>query len=239
MKKKISVLVVERDPMLLLLESDFVERIGSFRVCGRATSLHELEQFFRFSSKTPELVLLEPFLPYNSLSKAMRLLRSTERRAEVIVVSLCSESSVVAEAFSMGIFDYIVKPFEIERFRRSMLGFERYFSGLSALPDDMSQERFDRLFRRRAMTEEPLFRDPPKNLNRETAMRVLDVLYRTSKPLSAVEVADDSKLSRSTARRYLIYLAEEGLIGCEEEQGVTGRPRIRYFPLLRSRLSDS
>lgn len=235
MKKKISVLLVERDPMLLFLESNFIERIESLRVCGKVDSLYALEQHLHSSSDFPDLIVLEPFLPYNSMREVMTLLRSEKRRAEVIVVSLCSESAVIAEACAQGIFDYIVKPFAIERLRQSLINFERHFLNLAALSETMSQTQIDRVFRQRTIADQSLFRDPPKNLSEETALHILTTLHRSKSPLSAEEVGRNAGLAKSTSRRYLVYLVDQELAGYREEQGATGRPLTRYFPLLFKR----
>lgn len=234
MKPSISVLVAERDPMLMSIEREFIERTEGFTVCGTVTSLNSLEQFLRFSPYSPDLVILEPFLPFNSIRKAMGMIQSRERHSEIIVVSLCSETSVVVEACLYGIFDYIVKPFSFERLRQSLMNFTDHLSLRHALPQNMSQEDIDRFFRRQSSAMTDLFRDLPKNLVRETAIHILKVIHRMKQTLSVAEIARHTGLSKTTVWRYLHFLYETGFVGRREDYGTTGRPVIRYFPLVRN-----
>ena len=240
MKKKISVLVVEHDPMLLYLESTFINSMRNFRVCGRASSLHELEQYLRYTPEFPDLVVMEPFLPFNSMVKAMDLLRpragSPAFRSEIIVVSRCPDRSVVEESCSFGLFDDIIKPFVVERFRQSLCLFETYFSRIVSLPEEIDQEQLDRVFRRCAPSSEKYFRDLPKNMNRETALCIVRALHEGGQPLSAEEVAQKCGLSKTTTWRYLSYMVEAGVIAKRDDQGSTGRPLVRYFPVVKKDL---
>ena len=237
MKKKISVLIIEHDPMLMHLESAFIDSMGNFRVCGRASTLHGLEQYLRYAPEFPDLVVMEPFLPFNSMVKAMDLLRPRSQYPvflnEIIVVSRCPDRSVIEEACAFGLFDYIIKPFPVERFRRSLCLFETYFSRLASLPEVVDQEQLDRIFRRSAPSREKYFHDLPKNMNRETVLCSVRALYEGEAALSAEEVAVKCGLSKSTTWRYLSYLAETGVVARRDDQGSTGRPLVRYFPVVK------
>lgn len=233
MVRNVSVLVVERDPMLLFLESEFIEKIDGFEVCGKATSLKELEHCLRCGPQSPDLVIMEPFLPHNATKKILGLLRSLERWPEMIVVSLCSETSEILQTCLLGVFDYIIKPFSLDRLQQSLINFRNYFTHRSSLPKIMSQEDIDRFFQHHTSTAEAPFHTLPKNLHSETLNCFLEFLHRTQTAVSAEEIAEKTGLSRSTAWRYLHFLLETGHVQCTQEWGKTGRPTTRFYLRIR------
>ena len=54
------------------------------------------------------------------------------------------------------------------------------------------------------------------------------ILKQAPQPISATETAEQLGISRVSARRYLEYLAEEGLVQVNLKYGGVGRPERRY-----------
>ena len=67
----------------------------------------------------------------------------------------------------------------------------------------------------------------PKGMGRETLDAVVSAV-RGSDGLSAGETAERIGASRITARRYLEYLADAGLVDRSPRYGGAGRPELEY-----------
>jgi len=68
----------------------------------------------------------------------------------------------------------------------------------------------------------------PKNLQRPALDIVVSCLHEQSDTLSAIDLADQTGLSRATARRYLEYLEAHGRAVMQLRYGAAGRPEHRY-----------
>jgi len=70
----------------------------------------------------------------------------------------------------------------------------------------------------------------PKGIDALTLKKVRQVFDAPEvKDLNAEEVGKDVGISRSTARRYLEFLATEGFLKADLIYGVVGRPERRYL----------
>lgn len=70
--------------------------------------------------------------------------------------------------------------------------------------------------------------DLPKNLDRYTLMLIWRFISKQSGAVSATEVAVGVGVSRSTARRYLEFCLEQGLVKRTMSYLTVGRPRHRF-----------
>jgi response regulator of citrate/malate metabolism len=76
----------------------------------------------------------------------------------------------------------------------------------------------------RAPTELPL----PKGLSAHSLESVKDLLASLGRAVSASEATEALGMSRVTARRYLEYLADAGLVTRNPRYGTPGRPENEY-----------
>jgi response regulator of citrate/malate metabolism len=68
----------------------------------------------------------------------------------------------------------------------------------------------------------------PKGMGRETLDAVVAVVRAAHEGLSAAQTAELIGASRITARRYLEYLADTGLVDRAPRYGGAGRPELEY-----------
>lgn len=71
--------------------------------------------------------------------------------------------------------------------------------------------------------------DLPKNVNEYTFLLIWDYVKRQTKAVSAEQVALGVGVSRSTARRYLEYCFEQGMLKRTMSYLNVGRPRHRFI----------
>lgn len=70
--------------------------------------------------------------------------------------------------------------------------------------------------------------DLPKNLDKYTLMLIWRFVSKQSNAVSAAEVAVGAGVSRSTARRYLEFCFEQGLVNRTMNYLSVGRPKHRF-----------
>lgn len=235
MKKPLDVLLVEHDPISLLLESKFVSKADGFRLCGKASSLNGLEKTLASPEHHHDIAILNPFLPFDILPEAVHLLRLNERKSEIILVSPCSASSHIFSAFLMGAFDYILKPFTWARFRSSLLACGKYLRSIEPLPSRISQPDIDSLLERRGTfpSSPLLFQPQSKAPDNNKLVQILHVLAAAESPLPLDEVARRTSFSRTTTWRCLHYLSGTGFIDREQLYKGNGRPSLLFSLVYR------
>jgi response regulator of citrate/malate metabolism len=220
----IRTLIVEDDPIAAAAHASYVGRVHGFEVTGSAGS--GAEALRMLSARAVDLVLLDVHLPDTSGLEVLRRMRAAGHTTDVIMVTRARDLAVVQAAISFGATQYLVKPFTFSAVRTKLEGYLGYRSRLGSGPM-VAQEDVDDLFRTlRAPVEAGGL---PKGVSRES----LDAVARTlaaagGTGLTAAEVAGTVGTSRVTARRYLEYLAETGLVERHSRYGATGRPQAEY-----------
>ncbi|WP_433020463.1 response regulator transcription factor [Kribbella sp. CA-294648] len=219
----IQVLVVDDDFMVARLHSSVVASQPGFEVIGAARTGADALAAVR--TLRPDLVLLDIYLPDMSGLEVLRRFResSSDYPVDVIVISAARDLDTLRTALRGGVFQYLVKPFEIESLRARL----RDYAGHQAELHDLTeahQDEVDRVFRTSSGRT-----PPPKGISPETTDLVLRALGEAPQPdLSATECAEVTGLSRSSTRRYLEHLVTIGKAEMRPRYGVAGRPERRY-----------
>ena len=120
------------------------------------------------------------------------------------------DAAVVRRAATQGVSLYLLKPFTFAAFRARLEQYAAYRTRLSGTEGEFAQEDVDGLFGAGSATSAPTA-VTPKGLGAETLRQVEQAVRAASAPCSAGEVAAAVGASRVTARRYLEYLADEGV----------------------------
>ncbi|MCL4517120.1 MAG: response regulator [Firmicutes bacterium] len=230
--EELRVFIVEDDPMVLSINKRFTERIPGFKVVGAAAGQAEAVRLVE--ETRPHLVLLDIYLPEGNGLEALRALRNLGFGVDVIFITAAQDPRTISEALRNGAVDYLIKPFEFERFQEALLNYTRLHAKLdSGRP--LQQSDVDSL-RKGEIKINPSAKGglaevamlTPKGIDETTLGYVFGLLNRQQQPMSADEVADDLGLSRVTARRYLEYLSETGKVSVMHFYGSVGRPQKRY-----------
>ena len=220
----ITVLVVDDDFRVARIHSAFVDRVEGFRTVGVAHN--GAEALAAAQSLTPELILLDLYLPDIFGLDLVNRLRVAGCDSDIIVISAANESLTVERAVKLGVASYLLKPFTLGDLAARL---SEYQSQHRRAPRRTlgDQAEVDRIFGR-TIQAAPL----PKGMSPETAKLILAVLTAQAHELSAQECADAIGVSRVSARRYLEHFVQEGRVRVSLRYGSRGRPERRY------RLSD-
>ncbi|MFB0846900.1 response regulator [Paenibacillus oleatilyticus] len=224
------VLLIEDDPMVQEVNSQFVERVEGYRVVGIASSGDEGLRMVK--ELQPDLVILDIFMPVRDGIETLLELRRNQAPVDVMVISAANDMRTIERMLQNGAVDYIMKPFKFERVKQAL---EHYRQMKATLDSDRTatQSELDRLLFGRThdasspdgQKEEPL--ELPKGLQAVTLKQIMQFLILQTEALSAEEVAEGIGIARVTARRYLDYLEKSGQVRLDLQYGV-GRPVNKY-----------
>jgi response regulator of citrate/malate metabolism len=221
----IEVLIVEDDPVAAEAHRTYVERVAGFAVAG---VVHSGADALRFCERaTVDVVLLDFYLPDTHGLTVCRALRAGGRDVDVIAVTSARDLAVIRSAVSVGVVQYLLKPFTFASLRDKLDRYARFRAQTVGAGEVSGQADVDGML---ATLRTPDHRAVPKGMSGETLQAVTDVLNAASDGLSAAAAADLTGVSRVTARRYLEYLAQNGLAHRKPHYGQVGRPEVRFYP---------
>ncbi|MFV2176999.1 response regulator [Actinomadura sp. LOL_011] len=221
----IRVLVVEDERVAAEAHRVYVERVPGFVVAG---VVHSGADALRFCRRTPvDLVLLDFYLPDTHGLTVCRALRAEGREVDVLAVTSARDLTVIRSAVSAGIVQYLLKPFTFASLRERLERYARFRDQTARAGEVAGQADVDGMLAALLTPGQPTL---PKGMSGETLDRVSAALAGAADGLSAAAVADLTGVSRVTARRYLEYLADNGLAARRPHYGQIGRPEVRFYP---------
>jgi response regulator of citrate/malate metabolism len=214
------VLVVEDDRVVARLHCRFIARVPGFTAVGVATTAAQARDMVQ--TLHPDLLLLDIGLPGDDGVALLRSLRAAGNPIEAIVVTAATAAEVVRATVHLGAVDYLVKPFDQERLRKSLGLFQRRIGSLARA--QLAQEEVDRI-----CSDGPnAFRWLPRDLSTARLDEIRAILTGAERPATADAVAAQAGVARVTARRYLEYLVTIGQATMESVVVGPGRPRKTY-----------
>ncbi|MEU6734259.1 response regulator [Streptomyces physcomitrii] len=219
-RPEIRVLVVEDDPVAADAHVLYVSRVPGFTVTGTAHSAAEARR--ALDREPAELVLLDLHLPDGHGLQLVRALRAAGHQADVIAVTSARDLAVVREGVSLGVVQYVLKPFTFATLRERL---DRYAQFRSAAGEASGQDEVDRTL---AALRAPGPAQLPKGLSAPTLERVTGILRSSAEGVTATEAAARAGISRITARRYLEHLVTAGRARRSPVYGQVGRPELTY-----------
>ena len=216
-----SVLIVDDDPMVAMINEQYVNRHKDFYVaakCGDGKSALDY-----LSNNDVDLIFLDVFMPYMDGFETLRRIREQKINSDVIMVTAANERDALREGIQLGVIDYLVKPFTFERFRLALDKFIAQTDALKAL-NTVNQKSIDSLFIQSGKGNlEPY----PKGIQKNT-LRLIKEKLENNEWMTGEEIAEKTGLTTVTVRRYMTYLTETGIAESEMNYETGGRPSVVY-----------
>lgn len=218
-----NVMIVEDDPMVGHVNARFLKKVPSFNLVKIANNLTEAKETIK--KEKVQLILLDVFLPRENGIDFLKWLRKEEIRVDVILITADKTSETVQEAFRYGAIDYLIKPFNFERFKEALLLYQERQKDLERA-DFVEQEDLDKyIFATKGETHTEL----EKGLNKYTYKLIWEVFKQSENNFyTSDEIAELLGIARVTVRRYLEYMDREGKLELFIEYGKVGRPQHKY-----------
>lgn len=219
----IRVLIVEDDPMVAQLNRNYADSIEGFKVTAIAGNGEIALE--KLSSGGFDLMILDIFMPKLDGLKLMKTIREQQIMLDIILVTAAKEVENIDEVLKLGAIDYLIKPFDFERFKRSLLSYRERYTLLKN-KKIIHQRDIDFIIDR-SPTAGAI--EMQKGLNERTLKRIKGFIkeYKHA-PFSCDEISIKLGISRVTLRRYLEYLSQTGEVQIDMEYGNVGRPSYIY-----------
>lgn len=219
MGKKI--LIVEDDPMVALINKRFLENMGFKDILGPLQTEEEIIKVL--DKENIDLILLDVYLPKKNGIDILKSLRYKKYLTDVIMITAANSVEEVKRAFAYGVTDYLVKPFEFERFEEAVNKYKQK-NNLLNKREALSQQDIDVISK---SLEEKI--ELPKGLNQKTLDRIMEFLKENQgKVWTLREIAYELKISNVTIKKYMDYLEDVKKVNVTLTSGNVGRPEYKY-----------
>ncbi|MGG5259862.1 response regulator [Phycicoccus avicenniae] len=218
----IRVLVVEDEPVAAEAHATYVGRVDGFVVSGVVHTARDALQ--HLGAEPVDLVLLDMGLPDLPGLDVVRAMRAGGHRADVVAVTSVRDLEMVRAAVSLGVVQYVLKPFVFGMLRERLVAYRDYRDDVGGGQVD-TQAQLDTVFSRLRPTGASTV---PKGMTEELLARVSAIVREASDPVSAAEIGAGAGVSRVTARRYAEHLVEAGRARRGNRYAGTGRPEVTY-----------
>ena len=217
------VLIVEDDPMVAMINEQYIKRNKNFQLVGKCKDGTAALEFLEQNSV--DLIVLDVYMPHMDGLETLRTIRNRQIPVDAIMVTAANDRSSVEEALHLGIVDYLVKPFTFDRFQMAL---EKFISQTNAFRDfdTLNQKNIDHIIDNSRKKSEDAF---PKGIQEKTLLLIMEYLKdNAGNWFTGDEIAEQVGLTGVTVRRYMNYLAESGRVTAEMNYETGGRPCMRY-----------
>lgn len=221
------VIIVEDDPMVAAINRQYVELSSSFHVESIFKNGVLALQYLQ--NKSVDLIILDYYTPQMNGDEFIDQLHAAGKTPAIIMVTSANDADTVHKLISRGVTDYLVKPFEYERFQAALDRFDKRQKEMQAAAStsDLGQNEIDKLFSPAEVytPKVPL----TKGLNERTLELIKSYLSdHPDEVFSSEQLSEQVHLSRITVRRYLNYLVETNELVSMIDYQTGGRPSIKY-----------
>lgn len=205
-----------------------LSRTRNFRLKEAVNSGPELEACLERGNV--HLVLLDFYLGGWDGLFSLRQARVRHPRVDWLILSHGTDRDTVRGCICLGVFDYLIKPFSIDRLEKALDSYHQYYQGLTQRTNPWHQKDLDMIFslRGRFSGSQDVV---PKGIQSKLLDRLRVCMTGGADTLSASQAGVALGVSRSTARRYMEYLVENGEATVEYEISSVGRP-VKLYRLI-------
>jgi response regulator of citrate/malate metabolism len=220
------VLVVEDEPVAAEAHTAYVGRVPGFAVVGTVGTMQAAMKALQ--DKEIDVVLLDMNLPDRHGLDVVRAMRAAGHAADVIAVTSARDLEVVRAAVSLGVVQYVLKPFVFATLQERLLAYRAYRDQVTSGAQVGTQAEVDEVLAGARTAAAARLSRLPKGMAEELLARVSRTLRQADGGLSASELALELGVSRVTARRYAEHLSESRLAVRRSRYTGSGRPEVEY-----------
>ncbi len=232
------VLIVEDDPMVAMINEQYVSKNPKFKVAAVCHNGNEALDFVQ--TNKVDLIVLDVFMPYMNGIETLKKIREKKIAAEIIMVTAANDCSTIEETMHLGVIDYLIKPFAFERFQVAL---EKFIAHKKILESNqvMDQSCIDNIIagtgagaglaevkEGNSINSKELQKNLPKGIQKKTLDAICQYFDTNPGWQTVGMLSDKLGISIVTARHYMNYLEEQGFIRADINYSTGGRPSILY-----------
>jgi two-component system, CitB family, response regulator MalR len=220
----IRVMIVEDDPMVAEFNKSYLAKVNGFQLTAMARSVEDAIRIVE--NQDFDLILLDIFMPGKQGLELLTFLREKEKETDVIIISAASDMDRIQKALRYGAVDYLIKPFEFERFQLALTAYMEKREFIKNQPVTSQDELDYQLLRRE---EKTILEELPKGLTKDTLKQIWDAIQEMKDgPFSTEDVVKIVGISRVSVRKYLNFLKGIGILEVKVIYGTVGRPVYQH-----------
>ena len=224
----IRVLVVEDDPMVGKFHEHYLNQINDFELVDTVRNSENALKLL--AEKSYDLVLLDIFMPGIDGLELLKEIRNKNYNVDVVVISAANEREQIQKALRLGAVDYIIKPFDFERFNLALTNYKTKRDNMLGL----TQFKQDDLDKNIIFKEASADINIPKGLDKHTIKIVWEIIVKQENMFTTDEIANLAGISRVSIRKYLEFFKSINILSLELHRGAVGRPIYKYKCIDRS-----
>jgi two-component system, CitB family, response regulator MalR len=231
----IKVLIVEDDPMVAEFNKRYLKEMSGFHLSGIVHNVRDAREFL--NKEQVNLILLDVYMPGATGLELLHFIREKEIAVDVILITAAADTEKIQTALRLGAVDYLIKPFEFERFSQALVQYKGKYAFFEKSQIFNQEELDERILHSEQRPSGELIIDLPKGLTSSTLQNIIDVIKSKEGSLfSTDDIAESTLISRVSVRKYLKYLTQLGVLEESLTYGI-GRP-VYFYTLKKDRLSQ-
>lgn len=218
-----SVLIVEDDPMVSMINEQYVLKDSDFTIAGTCRNGQEAVDFLQ--TQSADLILLDVFMPVMDGIETLKKIRELKINSEVIMITAANDTSTIDQTMHLGVLDYLIKPFAYERFSISLHKFKNKMDILEG-SQILDQSKLDSLIS--SSNGQSAVKNLPKGIQKSTLKNVQNYFEHNATWQTVDMISAELGISVVTVRNYLNYLVKEKIIIEDINYSTGGRPSMLY-----------
>lgn len=220
------VLIVEDDPMVAMINEQYVKQNKNFTVSTICRNGEEALNFLE--GNKIDLIVLDVYMPVMDGVETLKRIRDKKISSEVIMVTAANDTNTLEQTMHLGVLDYLIKPFTLERF---LVALEKFLSQKETLKQNsiIDQNCIDRLMTQIGTRDKKIKpTEYPKGINKKTLSSMIEYFNENPGWHSVDMIAEKLKISIVTVRHYMNYLVQQKSIVEDINYETGGRPCMLY-----------
>ncbi len=220
------VLIVEDDPMVAMINEQYVKQNKNFTVSTICRNGEEALNFLE--GNKIDLIVLDVYMPVMDGVETLKRIRDKKISSEVIMVTAANDTNTLEQTMHLGVLDYLIKPFTLERF---LVALEKFLSQKETLKQNsiIDQNCIDRLMTQIGTKDKKIKpTEYPKGINKKTLSSMIEYFNENPGWHSVDMIAEKLKISIVTVRHYMNYLVQQKSIVENINYETGGRPCMLY-----------
>jgi len=215
------ILIVDDDPMVAHINLKFANKAG-YEDVDTAADIESAKE--RLKQGDIDLVLLDVYLPTGKGTEILKWIRQENLSTDAILITADRSSETVEESMNFGAVDYLIKPFDFDRFQLAMEKFERKRNGFVG-KKSVEQDDIDSIFFESMNRNDKVKDILEKGMSEKTYTAILNAIKAIDASVTAEDLGDKLGISRVSVRRYLEFMESRGILEMKPIYGKKGRPQ--------------